>query len=387
MRNPIIGLLLFPFWVLAQPVQKTMMRLPDTGEVNSYTTTFGEDHDYLMNPPGFMLNGNGTVTDTLTGLVWQRGDGGEMTIENAFLYADTAALGGFTDWRLPTAAESFSILNHQKANPALETLIFPSTGAEYWWTSDRQANDPNKIWCTNAGGGIGNHPKTETISAGGTKRFHVRLVRNPNPPVPLAERWTNFGNGTLTDGLTQLTWTQVPIEGTYTWEDALTQAENLERAGKTDWRLPNIKELRSLNDETKINPSVSSLFSIAAGEKYWSSTTLPNQTGKAWYWHTQFGITTYDLKTVTNKILAVRGPDLVTNTHAIMQSESHPLVYPNPFRNVIRLTKPQFVRLMDAWGRIYYEGMALEKMDLEHLPSGMYFLHVYGQKPVRLVHE
>ncbi|HRH36418.1 MAG TPA: DUF1566 domain-containing protein, partial [Catalimonadaceae bacterium] len=115
-----------------------MKRLPDTGEVNSYTTTFGEDHDYLVNPPGFTVNGNGTVTDTITSLVWQWVDGGEMTIENALVFADTATIGGFTDWRLPTAGESFSILNHQKANPALETSVFPSTSAEYWWTSDRQ---------------------------------------------------------------------------------------------------------------------------------------------------------------------------------------------------------------------------------------------------------
>jgi hypothetical protein len=380
MRKSIIGFLLVPFWVMAQPVQKTMKRLPDTGEINSYTTTFGEDHDYLVNPPGFTVNGNGTVTDTTTGLVWQRVDGGEMTIENALVFADTATIGGFTDWRLPTAGESFSILNHQKANPALETSVFPSTSAEYWWTSDRQANDPNKIWCTNAGGGIGNHPKTETISAGGTKRFHVRLVRNPNPVEPIAERWTNHGDGTLTDGLTELTWTKVPIAGNYTWEEALTQAENLERAGKTDWRLPNIKELRSLNDETKINPSVSSLFFIATAEKYWSSTTLPNQTGKAWYWHTQFGITTYDVKTVANKVLAVRGPDLVAEMNPNLQQLTTPIVYPNPFLAGLTiqtgLVQPCKVYVCDFLGK---EKLSIQvygntTLDLGLLSHGIYFL-------------
>jgi hypothetical protein len=81
--------------------QFTMLRLPDTGQSNSYTATFGEDNDYNIYVPFFIVNGNGTVTDTITTLLWQQKDGGEMTIENATLYCDTLTLGGFTDWRLP----------------------------------------------------------------------------------------------------------------------------------------------------------------------------------------------------------------------------------------------------------------------------------------------
>ena len=147
---------------IAQSVSKTMKHLPDTGETMSYTTAPGEDNDFTINPPFFILNGNGTVTDTVTGLMWQQSDGGEMTYERAITYCDTLTLGGFTDWRLPNPHESFSILNHQFANPSMDATVFTTTLAEYWWTSIRQANDTTKIGVTNAGGGIGNLPKLET---------------------------------------------------------------------------------------------------------------------------------------------------------------------------------------------------------------------------------
>ena len=131
------------------------MRLPDTGQTTSYTTTFGEDADYNFNMPAFILSGNGTVIDTITSLMWQQTDGGEMTIENAALYCDTLTLGGYTDWRLPNCHELFSILNHDKVNPAIDINYFTHTLAEYWWSSQRQANDTTKVWVTNAGGGVG----------------------------------------------------------------------------------------------------------------------------------------------------------------------------------------------------------------------------------------
>jgi hypothetical protein len=66
---------LFCFFLLqtafSQQVQKTIKRLPDTGQTQSFTTTFGEDNDYSIHVPGFLDHGNGTVTDTITGLMWQ----------------------------------------------------------------------------------------------------------------------------------------------------------------------------------------------------------------------------------------------------------------------------------------------------------------------------
>ena len=371
-----------------------MLKLPDTGQTGIYTTTFGEDADYTINPPFFITNNNGTVTDTVTGLLWQQTDGGEMTIENARIYVNTLTLAGFKDWRLPTAHESFSILNHQRVNPALDNTFFTTTAAEYWWTSDKQANDSTKIWCTNAGGGVGNHPKSETVSAGGTKKFHVRAVRDVKTPANIACQFTDNRNGTVTDNLTGLTWQKIPKPDTISWESALVYAENLSFAGFSDWRLPNIKELQSINDEKLVNPSVSTVFFSTIGvKKYWSSTSLPNQTAKAWYLSTQFGVTTYDLKTALLSVICVRGNTTNTTT-AVKEMETGNFaikVFPNPITNnriqfeVSDQSKDFTVQITDIQGRVLisqiFKNTQYNKvisMDTNNLDVGIYFLKIEG---------
>jgi len=288
-----------------------LYKLPDTGQTGSYTFTFGEDSDYLINAPSFTNNGNGTVTDNITGLMWQKTDGGEMTVENALSYADNLVLGGYSDWRLPNCHELFSILNHDKLNPAIDTVYFTNTLAEYWWSSDRQVDDTAKVWVTNSGGGIGAHPKTETISAGGTKRFHVRAVRNVinNPSV----RFRDNGNGTITDNISGLMWQKMLSTTKYTWEQGLSYCENLSLAGYSDWRMPNAKELESLNSELKKNPSLDTVyFKNVSVSNYWSSTTTYNQTTKSWSMNTAYGLISYDDKTIQNYVICVRGSSVQT---------------------------------------------------------------------------
>lgn len=367
----------------AQSISKTMLRLPDTGETSSYTNTFGEDSDFTINPPFFVNQGNGTVIDTVTSLMWQQTDGGEMTIENAELYCDSLTLGGYTDWRLPNAHESFSILNHQNTNPAINTTFFTTTAAQYWWTSDRQANDNNKIWCTNAGGGIGNHPKIETISAGGTKTFHVRAVRDMYVPQMLPNHFTDNGDGTITDNLTLLIWQKMPYSDTLTWEQALHYADTLSLANQNDWRLPNIKELQSLNDESLINPSLNTnYFTVAGAKKYWSSTSLPNQTTKAWYLNTQFGITTYSEKTWKHELMCVRGAGNIA-TELAEDIVYQAFAYPNPFSNHINIQNSkgaETCELRNAMGQIIYRGKAIAQQDFSYLPNGVYFLQIIDKK-------
>jgi hypothetical protein len=242
--------LLFTTFTFAQSVTKTINILPDTGQIISYTNTFGEDNDYQINQPNYTDNGNGTITDNVTGLIWQKTDGGEMTFDNAITYCSSLSLGGYSDWRLPSPIEAFSILDLQRNNSALNTTYFPSSGAEYWWTNTLQVGDNSKVWCTNSGGGIGNKPKSETISAGGTKHYHVRAVRSNTTPIVITYHYTDNGDGTITDNLTQLVWQKVPNTTAFTWEQAIAYAEGLTIGGATDWRLPNIKELQSLNNES-----------------------------------------------------------------------------------------------------------------------------------------
>ncbi|WP_264520185.1 DUF1566 domain-containing protein [Flavobacterium sp. N1994] len=367
----------------SQSVTKSIALLPDTGQTASYTNTFGEDNDYSINTPSYTNNGNGTITDTVTGLMWQQVDGGEMTIENATSYCDGLVLGGFSDWRLPTPLEAFSLQILQNNNPAMNTTYFTASAAEYWWTSKFQAGDNTKVWCTNAGGGIGNHPKSETISAGGTKRFHVRAVRDMVPSIVLANHFTDNGDGTITDNLTQLTWQKVPNASAMTWEQALTYAEGLTLGSTSDWRLPNIKELQSLNDESVTNPSVNTAFFGSIGVKnYWSSTTLkPNTTNpsSAWYWNTQFGITTYDVKANSNYVICVRGNPSTLNNATVIQEDHSFKVFPNPFQSKINVSNTlgnEYFELFDESGKQLYAGKNISKQDFSSLAKGIYILKI-----------
>jgi uncharacterized protein DUF1566/type IX secretion system substrate protein len=127
-----------------------------------------------------------------------------------------------------------------------------------------------------------------------------------------------------------------------------------------DWRLPNIRELQSINDESLINPSLdTNFFSTTGQNKYWSSTTLPNQTTKAWYLDTTFGITTYDSKTFKHYGICVRGNQ--NNASSINQVENTPLnakAYPNPFQNsttisfVLPSTESVNIKVYDLYGQL-----------------------------------
>ncbi len=286
----------------------SMQDLPDTGQTQSFTATFGEDADYTIHAPSFTDNGDGTVTDAVTGLIWQKADGGEMTWEAASAYAESLTLAGYTDWRLPTNHDIFRILNHGTSRPALDARIFTSSSAEYWWTMDTMAGDPSRVWVANAGGGLGPHPKNETLSAGGTKRFHVRCVRGAAPADTAVPRFIANGDGTVTDQYTGLVWQQAPANTAMSWEAALQYAEGLSLADHMDWRLPNIKELQSINDETRSGPSLdTTIFPGAQAVPTWSSTTEMNGKDRAWCVDFKLGIVSYQAKTSKLYVRCVRG--------------------------------------------------------------------------------
>ena len=289
------------------PLSAIAFYLTDTGQTTSYTLTPGEDADYLINAPSFTDNGDGTVSDNNTGLIWQKTDGGEMTYENAATYCKNLSLGGHTDWRLPTGFELFGINNYDKVNPALDTNFFTKTLAEYWWTSEGRADDANDVWVVNAGGGIGAHPKSETLGAGGTKRFHVRAVRISSSVIRSSAHLSDNGDGTLTDNYTGLIWQKNPASS-LSWEESLKYATSLSLAGKSDWRIPNIRELQSLNDATLTKPSFNKTFfpGISSGN-FWSSTSQVNSPARAWDINVDYGIVSYNDKMIRENVLCVRG--------------------------------------------------------------------------------
>jgi hypothetical protein len=191
------------------------------------------------------------------------------------------------------------------------------------------------------------------------------------------------GDGTITDLLTELVWQKIPYGDSITWEQALIYADTLTISGQNDWRLPNIKELQSINDETRVNPSLdNNIFQVVGATKYWSSTSLPNQPLKAWYLNTQFGITTYDDKTIRHNILVVRGnTSFSTSVNSLNTSFISRMIYPNPFVDRILIQGSlinQHSYLININGEIIYDGCSISDHDFSELPKGIYFLLLDG---------
>jgi hypothetical protein len=99
--------------------------------------------------------------------------------------------------------------------------------------------------------------------------------------------YTDNGDGTVTDGRTGLTWekkTDANVNNFYTWLDALAYVAELNAmnggagfAGHNDWRLPNIKELLSIVDYSRFNPSIHPIFGPTAGISPSSATGPPRR--------------------------------------------------------------------------------------------------------------
>jgi len=87
---------------------------------------------------------------------------------------------------------------------------------------------------------------------------------------------------TVTDTRTGLVWQKQDDGNTRTWDGALSYCEGLPLAGQNDWRLPNIKELESLTDDSRYNPAIDPVFTGTKLSHYWSSTTYAYDPNYAW---------------------------------------------------------------------------------------------------------
>jgi len=106
-------------------------------------------------------------------------------------------------------------------------------------------------------------------------------------------RFTNNGDGTVTDNLTGLIWLKnADCDGTKIWADALTFCNGLAEGtcGLSDgsvpgeWRLPNLRELQSLIDYGNWDPALPNIhpFDNVQPDFYWSSTTVMSTSDYAW---------------------------------------------------------------------------------------------------------
>ena len=93
-------------------------------------------------------------------------------------------------------------------------------------------------------------------------------------------------NGVVTDSTTTLQWQDDYSDNggsvkQATWIEAIEYCERLSLDGG-GWKLPNKKELLSIVDYSRVEPSINSIFSHTTPDDYWSSTSHASSTSNAW---------------------------------------------------------------------------------------------------------
>jgi hypothetical protein len=288
-------------------------------------------------PPRFVDNGDGTVTDLLSGLQWEKKDGNDDGIPN---YADphdndniyfwcsgvasctnsanppdgtaytdflsklnTGCFAGHCDWRLPSIVELLGILDVTQGfcGGGYGACIDPAfgltslDGGYYSATSD--AIDPTTAWDVDFTSGY-----FQNFSKWGGD--FVRAVRG-GPPLP---RYLDNGDGTVTDLNSGLQWEKKDnsdgiehdadphdADNRYTWSASGTAADGTAYtdflsklntgcfAGHCDWRLPSLVELQGILDVTQgfcgggSGACIDPAFGPTQAFTYWSTeTTFPH---------------------------------------------------------------------------------------------------------------
>lgn len=287
---------------------------------------FGQNASYIGNELNYVDNGDGTVTDMVTGLMWQQScdfNGDEkidvydkMSQAEAVAFASSYNLANHTDWRLPTIKEAYSLIIFSGVDPSGytgtttdnlvpflndtyfdfdygdtdngERLIDAQFASSTIYVSTTMMGDNTMFGVNLADGRIKGYPTGAMPGQTQDKQFYVLYVRG-NSSYGL-NSYTDNGNGTITDNATELMWMQNDSDTGMVWKDALAYAEGKDFAGHSDWRLPNTKELQSIVDYTR-SPSSSSSAAIdplflctqitnEASESdypaYWTSTTHSN---------------------------------------------------------------------------------------------------------------
>jgi Protein of unknown function (DUF1566)/Repeat of unknown function (DUF5648) len=267
-----------------------------------------------MFPMAYEAVGGGECQrDKVTGLVWEeKASGGLRGMNNVYTnhgdkragdasdYVDRVneiGLCGFTDWRLPSVEELRGLMHFGvNTSPLIDTNAFPNTAAGDYWTSTGYVLEANQAWIVKF-----NQFNNDVYGSPINKAtpIHVRLVRGApwtgKRYLVTTVAYSNSGlidaaNNAVTDRKTGLTWRrclegQIWIgsncEGTfkfYTHEEVLLST----KSPSLFWRVPNIKELQTLVDNSRIYPSLDEDAFFGGGfDVVWSSTPSVASPGKA----------------------------------------------------------------------------------------------------------
>ncbi len=292
---------------------------------------YGQDGQYTDNAPSYTDNGDGTVTDNVTDLMWQQspdteGDGDidtndKLTYDQAVALAGNLNLGGYTDWRLPTIKELYSLINFNGTDPSgyegedtSDLVPFIDTNSFRFSYGDTSAGEriidaqyaSSNLYVANTGGDGGRTLFGVNFADGRIKGYGLSLFGQDKTFYTIFVRantdygqnaFSDNGDGTITDNATGLMWSQDDSNIGLNWKEALAwvQTKNRENSqGYSDWRLPNAKELQSIVDysrspDTTGSAAIDPLFNATtitneAGEidypAYWSNTTHVNRTNR-----------------------------------------------------------------------------------------------------------
>ncbi len=143
---------------------------------------YGQDANYLMGAAlTFNDNGDGTVIDLNTGLMWQQTPPVEgMTWAEAKAYCENLEFGGYSDWRMPTLKELFSISNFSEGWPYIDT--------DYFHLSSGQITKDEQYWADNKYVG-------ETVEGRDDAAFGVNHVTGHIKAYPAGSKMGNRPEG------------------------------------------------------------------------------------------------------------------------------------------------------------------------------------------------
>ncbi len=262
---------------------------------------YGQDANFTHNAPNYTDNQDGTITDNVTGLVWQK-DFKLMSYEEALEEAKKCNLGGKSDWRVPTIKEAYSLIIFSGTDASNRDMTKVPEGAipfintdyftfEYGSNGTRvidtqllsttfNISSPERqknIFGVNiADGRIKCYPMN---TRDGGKSYTVRLVRGE---AYGENKFVDNKDKTISDKATGLMWQKEDSGKGMNWEEALKYAEKMNEQnylGYSDWRVPNIKELQSIVDYSR-SPEVTSSPAI---DPIFKTTKIKNEAGEADY--------------------------------------------------------------------------------------------------------
>jgi hypothetical protein len=206
-------------------------------------------------PAMLVDNGDNTVSDSVTGLMWQRTVSvTQYDRAGARNRCQELRVGGHADWRVPSVIELVSILDFDTFNSSLDAKAFPDSPTDpyggqpvaYFGTSTLAGDTTG--WLVDFGYGYVALDATER-----DRTVFLRCVRGAPAPAndTSTGRYDLSTPGIAVDRKTGLTWQRATPPGRRKMENAKTYCATQTTLPGKGWRLPTIKELLTLVDFAK----------------------------------------------------------------------------------------------------------------------------------------